>query len=46
MIGLPGDEITYRNKTLFINGKEIPQTISARTPARREPTNRMSRARR
>ena len=26
VIGLPGDEITYRNKTLFVNGKEIPQT--------------------
>jgi signal peptidase I len=26
VIGLPGDEITYRNKTLFVNGKEIPQS--------------------
>ena len=26
VIGLPGDEITYRNKTLYVNGKEIPQT--------------------
>ncbi len=26
VIGLPGDEIKYQNKTLFINGKEIPQT--------------------
>ncbi|MGA9333617.1 MAG: signal peptidase I [Rudaea sp.] len=26
VIGLPGDEITYRNKTLYINGKEIAQT--------------------
>jgi signal peptidase I len=26
VIGLPGDEITYKNKTLYINGKEIPQT--------------------
>jgi signal peptidase I len=26
VIGLPGDEITYRNKTLTVNGKEIPQT--------------------
>src|SRR5450432_1504236 len=25
VIGLPGDEITYRNKTLYVNGKEIPQ---------------------
>jgi len=26
VIGLPGDEISYRNKTLFVNGKEIPQS--------------------
>ena len=26
VIGLPGDEITYRNKTLYVNGKEIPQS--------------------
>ncbi len=26
VIGLPGDEIRYSNKTLFVNGKEIPQT--------------------
>ena len=26
VIGLPGDEITYRNKTLYVNDKEIPQT--------------------
>ncbi|MEO8804392.1 MAG: signal peptidase I [Rudaea sp.] len=26
VIGLPGDEITYRNKTLYINDKEITQT--------------------
>ncbi|MDR2013262.1 MAG: signal peptidase I, partial [Rhodanobacter sp.] len=26
VIGLPGDEITYRSKTLYINGKEIPET--------------------
>jgi signal peptidase I len=26
VIGLPGDEITYRNKTLYVNGKEVPQT--------------------
>jgi len=25
VIGLPGDEITYRNKTLYVNGKEVPQ---------------------
>ena len=26
VIGLPGDEITYRNKVVYVNGKEIPQT--------------------
>ena len=26
VIGLPGDEITYRNKILSVNGKEIPQS--------------------
>ena len=26
VIGLPGDEISYRNKTLYVNGKEIPQS--------------------
>jgi signal peptidase I len=26
VIGLPGDTITYRNKTLYVNGKEIPST--------------------
>jgi len=25
VIGLPGDEITYRNKVVYVNGKEIPQ---------------------
>ena len=26
VIGLPGDEITYRNKVIYVNGTEIPQT--------------------
>jgi signal peptidase I len=26
VIGLPGDEITYRNKVVYVNGKEIAQT--------------------
>jgi signal peptidase I len=26
VIGLPGDQISYHNKTLSVNGKEIPQT--------------------
>ena len=25
VIGLPGDEITYRDKTLYVNGQQIPQ---------------------
>ena len=28
VIGLPGDKIEYRNKTLYINGKEIPRKSS------------------
>jgi len=30
VVGLPGDEIIYRNKTLFINGEEIK--ISGQEP--------------
>lgn len=26
VVGLPGDQIEYKNKTLYINGKEMPQT--------------------
>ncbi|MGB0134743.1 signal peptidase I [Dokdonella sp.] len=26
VVGLPGDEVTYRNKIIYVNGKEIPQT--------------------
>ena len=26
VVGLPGDEITYRNKVIYVNGVEIPQT--------------------
>ncbi|MEZ5462183.1 signal peptidase I [Dokdonella sp.] len=26
IVGLPGDEITYRNKIIYVNGQEIPQT--------------------
>ena len=32
VIGLPGDEITYKNKQLTINGKKIPQTMLAELP--------------
>ena len=27
IVGLPGDEITYRNKLILVNGVEIPQTF-------------------
>ncbi len=42
VIGLPGDEITYRNKTLFINGKEIPESYLGPYTGPSEPTNRMT----
>lgn len=27
VVGLPGDHVEYRNKVLYINGKEMPQTL-------------------
>jgi signal peptidase I len=42
VIGLPGDEITYRNKTLYINGKEIPESYLGPYTGPTEPTNRMA----
>ena len=42
VIGLPGDEITYRNKTLFINGKEITENYLGPYTGPSEPTNRMN----
>jgi signal peptidase I len=27
VVGLPGDEVTYRNKMLFVNGKQIAATV-------------------
>nr|WP_047013296.1 signal peptidase I [Spongiibacter sp. IMCC21906] len=32
VVGLPGDEIRYVNKKLYINGKLIPQTLVAEVP--------------
>ncbi|USA44800.1 signal peptidase I [Spongiibacter taiwanensis] len=32
VIGLPGDEIRYENKKLYINGELIPQTLVAEVP--------------
>lgn len=33
VIGLPGDQITYKNKRLYINGKEAEQVLLAELPA-------------
>lgn len=32
VIGLPGDTISYRNKTLFVNGEEVPREWLAAIP--------------
>src|SRR5690554_4468951 len=32
VVGVPGDEIIYQNKTLFINGVQQPQSLVARLP--------------
>ena len=31
IVGLPGDHIVYKNKTLYINGKKMPQTFVKNT---------------
>jgi len=41
VIGLPGDEITYRNKTLFVNGKEVEETPLGPYAGPLEPGRRM-----
>lgn len=33
VVGLPGDQISYRNKTLFINGEAVPRTEIGRYEA-------------
>lgn len=35
VIGLPGDQVTYKNKQLFINGQEVKQTFKAGLPVTR-----------
>ena len=35
VIGLPGDHIRYANKTLFVNGEEVPQELLAKLPPQR-----------
>lgn len=42
VIGLPGDEITYRNKTLYINGKEIPESYLGPYTGPSEPSRSMA----
>jgi signal peptidase I len=32
VVGLPGDNITYRDKRLFVNGEEVPQEMLAVLP--------------
>ncbi|MFC4258338.1 signal peptidase I [Marinobacter lacisalsi] len=32
VVGLPGDRIRYRNKTLYVNGEEVPTRFVARLP--------------
>ena len=38
IIGLPGQKIIYRNKTLYINGKEIPQEWLGRSRVPTQPS--------
>lgn len=35
VVGVPGDQITYRDKQLFINGEPVAQTLEAQLPAGR-----------
>ena len=32
VIGIPGDQVTYKDKGLFINGEKVPQTLLAELP--------------
>jgi signal peptidase I len=41
VIGLPGDEITYRNKTLYVNGNEVAETFFGPYAGPSEPGHRM-----
>ena len=36
VIGVPGDKITYENKRLTVNGKEVQYTAAGRLPGRRK----------
>ena len=41
VIGLPGDEITYRNKILYVNGKQVEETDLGAYAGPSEPGHRM-----
>jgi len=41
VIGLPGDEITYRNKTLLVNGKQVEETDLGAYTGASEPGHRV-----
>lgn len=40
VIGLPGDEISYRNKTLFVNGEQVPNKYFGPYTGPSEPSGR------
>jgi len=42
VIGMPGDEVTYRNKTLYINGEEMAETDVGAYTGPSEPTRSMA----
>jgi signal peptidase I len=42
VIGLPGDEITYRDKTLYVNGKQIPESYLGPYTGPSEPNRSMA----
>ncbi|MHA7817115.1 MAG: signal peptidase I [Pseudohaliea sp.] len=35
VIGIPGDQVTYRNKRLYVNGKRVPEELLAVVPGGR-----------
>jgi signal peptidase I len=45
VVGLPGDEITYRNKALFVNGVEVAQTDLGNYVGPSEPGRNLGNAR-
>ncbi len=45
VIGLPGDEVSYRNKTLYVNGVEVAQTYVGPYTGPSEPGRNLAGAR-